>query len=131
MNGIDEVYEFLKQNPIQIFSTCVDSIPFSRPIGSAMLFDNRIHYCMNKDKNMYLQLKQNPNVCVCVCAKDYSWIRIFAKVVFSEDIDVKLAYIKQGKTRFKDANAENFIVFYLEELTIEIRKNGILNEIKI
>ncbi len=88
-NDIDKVMEFLQNNKIQILSTSADNKPISRPIGSAMLFKGKIWYCMNNDKSMFVQLQNNPNVCICVCSPEYSWIRIHAKVIFSNDREVK------------------------------------------
>lgn len=124
MDNLIIIYEFLKNNNIQILSTSIDNTPISRPVASALLYDKKIFYCMNKDKKMYEQLKINSKICICTYANDFTWIRINANVVFSNDLKIKQEYINQGKTRFKSANDNNFIVFYLQNIKAEIHKKS-------
>lgn len=129
MSKAEEIMDFLKQNSIQILSTCVNDRPISRPIGSATLINDRIYYCMNTNKAMFKQLQNNPKVCICVCANDLSWIRIFSKIVFDEDKNIKQEFINLGKTRFKSSDDENFGVFYLDELEAEIHQGLMIKKI--
>lgn len=124
MKDIISIYEFLKNNHIQILSTSIDNTPISRPIASALLYEEKIFYCMNKDKKMYEQLKINSKISICVCASDFSWIRINADAIFSDDLRVKQEYINQGRTRFKNANDDNFAVFYLKNIKAQIYKKA-------
>lgn len=41
MSKIEKIIDFLKQNPIQIFSTINNNKVNSRPLGSAMLIKNK------------------------------------------------------------------------------------------
>ncbi len=122
MSKIEKIATFLKENPIQILSTSIDNKPISRPLGSASLIEGKIYYCMNKDKKMFDELNQNPYVCVCVCAPDYSWLRLFAKACFDENLSVKQEFINLKKTRFENASDERFKVFYLSHVKAEIHK---------
>lgn len=124
MKNITIIMNFLEQNKIQILSTICNNKPVSRPIGSAMFAKNRIWYCMNNDKPMFIHLMENPMICICVCANDYSWLRIHARVVFSNDKDIKTLYLERGSTRFKDVCDPCFSVFYLSEVNAELHKKG-------
>ncbi|TKX28660.1 hypothetical protein CQA38_07210 [Campylobacter sp. MIT 12-5580] len=125
MSDIHKIFAFLEQNPIQILSTSVANKPTSRPIGSASLIENRIYFCMNKDKAMYEELLANPNVCICVCAADFSWIRVFGEVKFDEDKAIKAEFIKRKKTRFESVDEPNFKVFYLENVKADLSVKGV------
>lgn len=131
MNDTEKIMDFLSKNSIQILSTSVDNHPISRPIGSATLINNKIYYCMNNDKAMFGQLQANPFICICVCASDFTWIRIFAKAIFDENKTIKQKFIELGKTRFSDINDKRFAVFYLSEIKAQIRKGLSLEEIEV
>lgn len=124
MTNLEIVANFLNQNRIQILSTIYNNEPISRPIGSAMLAKDRIWYCMNNDKPMFMQLQENPMICICACAKDYSWIRIHAQAVFRDDKDIKAKYLERGTSSFKDINDLRFSIFYLSDMRVEIHKKG-------
>ncbi len=124
MSDIESVMEFLQNNRIQILSTSIDNKPISRPIGSAMLFKDKIWYCMNNDKSMFYQLQKNPNVCICVCSPEYNWIRIHAKVIFSDDIEVKQIYVDRPTSSFKSVDDERLSIFYLSEISAQIHIKG-------
>ena len=125
MKNIMIVMDFLEQNKIQILSTTHENKPISRPIGSAMFAKDRIWYCMNNDKPMFSQLHENPMICICACAKDYSWIRIHAKAIFSDDKDIKTRYLERGSSSFKDIYDSRFSIFYLVDMRVELHKKGI------
>lgn len=131
MSKLKKIAEFLKANPIQILSTSIDNQPISRPLGSATLIGDKIYYCMNKDKKMFEELNKNPKVCVCVCAPNYSWLRLFAKVCFDESLKIKQEFINLKKTRFENPADERFKVFYLHDIIAEIHKGLEVKIIKI
>ncbi|TQR33014.1 hypothetical protein DMB92_03380 [Campylobacter sp. MIT 99-7217] len=130
-NDLQELSSFLEKNSIQILSTSVQGIPHSRPIGSFMLALNKIWYCMNNDKTMFQELMANPEICICVCADDFSWVRINAKAVFEDNKTIKQSYIDKAKTRFEDANDEKFSVFYLDEIQAELSIRGVKRKLEI
>lgn len=131
MEKLQEIMRFLESNRIQIFSTSVDNVPHSRPIGSAMLCNGRIWYCMNNDKPMFRELCDNARVCICACASDFSWIRIYARVVFSDDKLIKNMYMQRPNSSFKSVDDARFSVFYLSEIRAEIHIKGQCKEICI
>ena len=120
MTELQEIMQFLDSNRIQILSTSSDNKPISRPIGSAMLFDDKIWYCMNNDKPMFTQLIHNPHICICACASDFSWIRIYAKATFCDNKEVKKIYIQRPKSSFKSIDDPRFSVFFLDMVEAQI-----------
>lgn len=124
MDSLSIIMDFLGRNSIQILSTIHENKPISRPIGSAFLAKNRIWFCMNNDKPMFAQLQQNPMISLCVCASDYSWLRLNAKVVFSDDMEIKQHYVNRKTSSFQDSNDPRLSIFYLSEITAEIHKKG-------
>ncbi|MCW1359977.1 pyridoxamine 5'-phosphate oxidase family protein [Campylobacter jejuni] len=121
-NSLEKLFSYLSQNTIHILSTSADNIVHSRPIGSMILARDRIYYCMNKNKAMYTQLCINNQICICVCLENYTWVRIYAKVCFDDDLSVKQIFIDKNKTRFQNAKDDNFTIFYLSDIKAEIHK---------
>lgn len=133
MEKIQKIMDFLSNNTIQILSTIKETsnMPNSRPFGSAMLLKNKIWYCMNNDKNTFIEMMANPNICICVCNSDRSWIRIYAKAIFSDDKEIKAIYLERPTNSFKSVNDPLFSVFYLSDIRAEIRTKGNIEYIEI
>lgn len=128
MQNLIKIMNFLESNPIQILSTIKNSgndfIVNSRPFGSAMMCKNKIWYCMNNDKNTFYEMNENPNICICVCSNDRSWIRIYAKAVFVDDKEIKAIYLKRPTNSFQSVDDPRFSVFYLNDIKAEIHAKG-------
>ncbi|RAX52454.1 hypothetical protein CCY99_07345 [Helicobacter sp. 16-1353] len=105
--------------------------PSSRPFGSAMLLKNKIWYCLNNDKPTFREISANPNICICACGADRSWIRIYAKAVFCDDLEAKEVYLKRPANSFKSLNDPRFSVFYLAQIRAEIHTKGEIEYIEI
>lgn len=81
--------------------------------------------CLQKienDKTMFIQLQKNPMICICACAKDYSWIRIHTRLYLAM-IDIKAKYLERSISSFKDINDLHFSIFYLSDC-VNMHKKG-------
>ncbi len=128
MKPIEEIMEFLDKNTIQIFTTLSNNMPYSRPMGSLMLHDERLWYCTTNDKQMFKQIEENPNVCICVCGSDFSWLRLNALAVFEDNKEIKSLYVQQTNNRFTDINDPHFYVFYLKDVIAALHIKGEVKE---
>lgn len=133
MEKIQKIMNFLSNNTIQILSTIkeISNMPNSRPFGSAMLLKNKIWYCMNNNKNTFIEMMTNPNICICVYNSDRSWIRIYTKAIFSDDKEIKAIYLERPTNSFKSVNDPLFSVFYLSDIKAEIHTKGNIEYIEI
>ncbi|GAA0079272.1 pyridoxamine 5'-phosphate oxidase family protein [Clostridium sp. CTA-5] len=116
---MNEVIEFLKENPIQYFSTIgLDGRPKVRPFQFMLEEDKKMYFCTSNKKEVFSEIQKNPYVEICSTSPSFAWIRLKGKVVFSKDIEVKKKIIESSdlvKSIYKDAENPIFEIFYLEE----------------
>ncbi|MDW8001419.1 MAG: pyridoxamine 5'-phosphate oxidase family protein [Deltaproteobacteria bacterium] len=61
-----------------------------RPFGFIMKRNEKLYFCTNKKKEVYRDLKENPQIEVCALSKDTKkWIRIRGEVIFDESEEAK------------------------------------------
>jgi len=116
---MNEVVEFLKENPVQYFATIgLDGKPKVRPFQFMLEKEGKLYFCTNNQKDVYAQLQNCPYVEVSATNHKFAWIRLNGKVLFSKDLEIKKEIIeKSGLVKSLYKNAENpiFEIFYLED----------------
>ncbi|MBW6409085.1 pyridoxamine 5'-phosphate oxidase family protein [Clostridium weizhouense] len=116
---MNEVIEFLRENPIQYFSTIgLDGRPKVRPFQFMLEEDKKMYFCTSNKKEVFSEIQKNPYVEICSTSSSFAWMRLKGKVVFSKDIEVKKKIIESSdlvKSIYKDAENPIFEIFYLEE----------------
>lgn len=116
---MNEVVNFLTENPVQFFATIgLDGKPKVRPFQFMLEYEGKLYFCTNNQKDVYAQLQKCPYVEVSTTNPKFAWIRLNGKVVFSSNMEIKKAIIeKSGLVRSLYKTAENpvFEIFYLEE----------------
>lgn len=113
---MEEVIVFLLENEIVYLATTdASGNPRVRPFRLRYVKDNKLWFCTSNGKDVYEQLKNNPQVELCVCAEDHSWIRINGKAVFEDNREVREACLKNPRMKksFDSADDPAFEVFYL------------------
>ena len=118
---MQKVYEFLKQSETYYLATIDGNKPRVRPFGTINIFENKLYIQTGKIKNVYKQIKANPNIEICAMFKD-KWIRIEAAAV--EDVRIEasesmLAAYPSLQGRYKPDDG-NCTVFYLKDATAAI-----------
>ena len=107
---MNEVIEFLKENPVQYFATVgLDNKAKVRPFQFMIEDGGKLYFCTNNEKDVFKQIKNNPYVEVCVSNSKFHWMRLNGKVKFSNDIDIK-------KTVIEGAVNNNVIKFLEDKL---------------
>lgn len=113
-----EVVEFLKANPVQYLATVGrDGKAKCRPFMFCFEKDNKLWFCTNNQKDVYKDIKLNPEVEVSVSSPEYAWIRLNGKAVFENNMEVKEACMNNPivKGQYNTADNPIFEVFYLED----------------
>ena len=82
---MEEMLEFLKNNPMFYIATDDNGQPRVRPFGFHMIFDGKFYMVTAKNKNVYKQLKANPKIEFCSMAPDTRFLRVTGEVVFDDD----------------------------------------------
>lgn len=116
---MNEVIEFLKENPVQYFATVgLDNKAKVRPFQFMIEDGGKLYFCTNNEKDVFRQIKNNPYVEVCVSNSKFQWMRLNGKVKFSNDMDIKKKVIESSplvKSLYKTADNPIFEIFYLED----------------
>ena len=116
---MNEVIEFLKENPVQYFATVgLDNKTKVRPFQFMIEDGGKLYFCTNNEKDVFKQIKNNPYVEVCVSNSKFQWMRLNGKVKFSNDMDIKKKVIESSplvKSLYKTADNPIFEIFYLED----------------
>ncbi len=114
---MNTVYEFIKANPVFHIATVDGDKARVRPFGFMMKRNNRLYFCTNKNKEVYKQLTQNPNIEISVMGSDgSSWLRIKGTIAFDESRDAKVQAFEESPNLLriypKGADDEVFVTFY-------------------
>lgn len=70
------VTDFLSANPVFYFATIDGYKPRVRPLGFCMELNGKLYFALDKHKNCYKQLLDNPNIELCTASSDGQWIRV-------------------------------------------------------
>lgn len=116
---MNEAVKFLTENPVVYLATVdKDGYPRVRPFQFMLEQGNKVYFCTSNQKNVFAEIQNQPYVEFSTMSKDFAWIRLFGKAVFSGDRDIKREIINSNDlVRFIYRTPDNptFEIFYLEE----------------
>lgn len=116
-----ETLEFLENAGVYYLATSKGNVPYVRPFGTIMLYENKLYIQTGKVKNCYKEMIDNPNIEISAFMNG-KWIRVSAKVVPDDRIEAKKAMLdKYPNLRgMYNENDSNTIVLYLKDVTSTI-----------
>jgi uncharacterized pyridoxamine 5'-phosphate oxidase family protein len=116
-NEMEEVLQFLKDNPIFYIATVDGDTPKVRPFGFAMEYEGKLCFCTNNQKDVYKQLKANPKFEISVASKTGEWLRLKGKAVFITSRESKKAALDTMPSLRNLYSEEDsiFEIFYADE----------------
>lgn len=93
---MEKTFDFLKNKVNATFVATINGDkPSCRPFGNPVLFEGKMYYMTNANKNVAKQLAANNNVCIVALSGD-DWIRINCKLIDdSDNIEAKKAMIAE------------------------------------
>lgn len=114
---MNEVLQFLNDNPVFYLATVDGDTPKVRPFGFAMEYDGKLCFATSNQKDVYKQLKANPKMEICTASKTGEWLRLKGKAVFVTTVESKLAALNAMPSLGKMYSADDsvFEVFCLED----------------
>ena len=81
--------------------------------------NNTLYMATNKTKEVYKQLKQNPDIEISVMGSDRTWLRIRGKIAFDDTHEAKAQAFEVMPTLLnlypKGADDKTFVTFYFTE----------------
>ena len=114
---MDEVLQFLAENPIFYIATVEDDQPRVRPFGFVTKYNGRLYLCTGSKKPVYKQLQANPKFEICASAPR-NWLRLTGKAVFVDDLEVKKQTFREAPgiaSIYKDPASPDFAMFYIQD----------------
>lgn len=114
---MNEVLQFLKENPIFYLATIDGDTPRVRPFGFCMEYKGKLCFCTSNNKDVYRQMKANPNIEISVASKNDKWLRLKGKAVFISNHDSKMAAFEASPSlaRLYSEDDPLFEIFYIDE----------------
>ena len=110
--------EFIKVNPVFHIATVDGAKARVRPFGFIMKRNNKLYFCTNKTKDVYKQLKKNPDIEISDMGNNV-WLRIRGRIVFDETREAKAQAFEESANLLriypKGADDETFVTFYFTE----------------
>ena len=123
---IRDIACYLDNVGIQFMATIgLDGKPKVRPMQYMVLEDGKLWFCTNSKKEVYAELRENPNIELCGCKLEADemqtpWIRFSAEVVFEERKGIRDAIMAKSaivNELYKDMHDNPiFKVFYLKDI---------------
>lgn len=115
---MNEVVTFLKENPVQYLATVGrDGKAKCRPFMFSGELDGKLWFCTNSTKDVFKDMKANPNIELCISSPAYQWLRLNGKAVFENNMAVKELCMQNPivKGQYQTAGNPIFEVFYLAD----------------
>ena len=116
---MEEAYEFLKETaPTYYLATVEDGNPRVRPFGTIDLYEGRLYIQTGKNKKVYQQILDHPEVELCACAGP-KWLRATGELVPDDSVKAKKHMLDNypALRGMYDENDDNTIVLYFKNAT--------------
>lgn len=120
---MQQILDFLTQNPTFYYATVDGDQPRVRPFGSFMEYEGKLYFGMGDHKESYRQTVANPNFEICTCDKHGQWIRIRGKAVFDERGEVMQAVLEKSpelRNIYNEKTGHRMANFYVTDGYCEI-----------
>jgi len=114
-----KVVEELKKVKVFFVATAEGDQPRVRPFSSVTEYEGKVYLCCGNFKEVYKQLTANPRLELCgMYEEGTSWLRVTAKVVEDDRIEVQAAMLADptGPKGLYQAGDGRFVTFRLEEI---------------
>jgi len=125
---MDDIITFLYESKVQYLATLgLDGKPKVRPFQFMFEVDGKLWFCTANTKEVYKELQNQPYIEMCASGKNMSWLRLEAKIVFSDDLKIKEKVLEHSslvKGIYHTPDNPAFEVFYLAEATASISMIG-------
>ena len=114
---MNEVLEFLLNNPTFYIATMDGDQPRVRPFGAVMKFEDKLYFTTNNTKPVFKQLAANPKVEISTTSPKGEWIRLTGKAVVDSRREVKEAMLEAVPMlkNMYSLDDDIFELFYLKD----------------
>ena len=123
MTNVEKVMEYLDNAKIFYVTTVEGDKPKCRPFSFKIAYNNKIYFGEGTFKNVYRQMRTNPNVEICA-SDGKGFLRYYGKAVFVDDSDLLKEAFKIApylKGMYNEKTGHKLRMFYLDDATAEFR----------
>ena len=122
-NNTQTSVSFLKNKTFYL-ATVKNNTPVIRPFGAVMEYENKLYFVTANTKEVYKQIIQNPNVCICACGDNRQWMRINGVAKQDNRTVVKQKMLDDNpilieRKRYTSADDSTMAVFCLDNIVTE------------
>ena len=116
---MEEVQRFIKDAGVYYLATIEDNKPKVRPFGTIEIFEGKLYIQTGKNKKVYKQILDNPNVELCTF-KDGRWIRLSGELVSDDRVEAKKDMLDKNPNLrgMYNEDDDNTIVLYFESAKV-------------
>ena len=115
--------EILAANPVGVLATQDGDKVKTRVFQFLFADGKKVYFCTNSEKQVYAQLKANPNVSFCTFPKDFAPVlSVNGKIVFVEDLVLKKRALEENpsiKGIYNTPDNPIFKLFYIDTKEVE------------
>ena len=114
---MNEVFEFLTENPTFYLATIDGDQARVRPFGAVAKFEDKLYFTTSNTKDVFKQLTANPKVEVSTTSPKGEWIRLTGNAVVDPRQEAKVAMLESNPMLKKMYSLDDGIleVFYLTD----------------
>jgi uncharacterized pyridoxamine 5'-phosphate oxidase family protein len=115
---MSRIVDLLHEAQVFHIATIDGDVPRVRPFGFVMDFEGKIYFTTSNAKDVYKQIKKNPNVEFSAMLPSGEWIRVQGKAVFDGNAAAKkkaFEIFDGFKNIYQSPENPSFEVFYLEK----------------
>lgn len=115
---MNKIVDELKKVKVFYIATNEGTQPRVRPFASVAEFEGNAYICCGNFKDVYKQIKNNPEVELCGMYDNISWLRVSAKCVEDNRIEVQKTMLADptGPKGLYEAGDGRFVTFKLENI---------------
>lgn len=130
MKNIEKVDNFLAQAGTFYLATTDGNKPKCRPIGFHMVAGETLYFGVGTFKEVYKQMRQNPNVEFCATVGN-EFLRYYGTAVFETDDTIAEAVLANApglRNIYNEQTGYKLGIFHLEYATAEFRSMSGIQE---
>jgi uncharacterized pyridoxamine 5'-phosphate oxidase family protein len=117
---MSKINEFLNEAGIFYLATADGNQPKIRPLGAHLEMDGKILFGVGDFKDVYHQMKANPQVEIVACKQDGHWLRYTGTAVFESDYkyaEAMLDAMPNLRNIYNEETGNKLAMFHLENAT--------------
>ncbi|MGL4209853.1 MAG: pyridoxamine 5'-phosphate oxidase family protein [Candidatus Adiutrix sp.] len=116
MTNIETIAQFLSDTPMCFLATSSQGQPKVRPFQFQFEIDGKLWFCTSKNKEVFKQLKQSPQVQIAAVKADMTTLRLSGEIVPEDNLAVKTRILNTQpliQSLYGTPDNPDFATFYL------------------